>query len=59
MVNQNSDLALIEEYLIKNQIINKHPILTKFLVNEYLSQSNLDKACEFFQKMLSLCQMNI
>ena len=47
---KNSDLALIEEYLIKNQIINKHPILTKFLVNEYLSQSNLDKACEFFSK---------
>ncbi len=49
---KNSDLDLIEEYLIKNQIVNKHPTLTKFFVNQYLSQSNLDKACQIFSKNL-------
>ena len=34
---KNSNLELIEEYLIKNQIINLHPKLTKFLVDQYLS----------------------
>ena len=43
---KNSNLDLIEDYLIKNQIINLHPKLTKYLVDEYLSQSNIQKACE-------------
>ena len=47
---KNSDLELIEEYLIKNQIINLHPELTRYLVDEYLSQAKLDKACEIFSK---------
>ncbi len=49
---QNSDLELIEEYLIKNQIINEHPSLTKFLVDEYLSTGNINKSCEIFSKNL-------
>ncbi len=49
---QNSDLELIEEYLIKNQIINEHPLLTKFLVDEYLSTGNINKSCEIFSKNL-------
>jgi hypothetical protein len=32
---------LIEEYLIKNQTINLHPELTRFLVDTYLSESNI------------------
>tara|TARA_A100000164_G_scaffold340472_1_gene336401 strand:- start:566 stop:1936 length:1371 start_codon:yes stop_codon:yes gene_type:complete len=47
---KNSDLDLIENYLIKNQIINLHPKLTKYLVDEYLSKSNIKKACEIFSK---------
>ena len=47
---KNSNLELIEEYLIKNQIINLHPELTKFLVDQYLSDTNIKKACEIFSK---------
>ena len=47
---KNSDLDLIEEYLIKNQILNLHPELTKFLVNEYLSKFEIKKACQIFLK---------
>ena len=49
---KNSDLELIEEYLIKNQIVNFHPELTRFLVDEFLSEANLKKACEIFSKNL-------
>ena len=45
---KNSDLELIEEYLIKNQIINFHPNLTKFLVDQYLANTNIQKVCEIF-----------
>ena len=41
---------LIEEYLIKNQILNLHPNLTRYLVDSYLSESNLKKSCEIFSK---------
>ena len=47
---KNSDLDLIEEYLIKNQILNLHPELTKFLINEYLSKFEIKKACQIFLK---------
>ena len=47
---KNSDLDLIEEYLIQNQIINLHPELTKYLVDEHLSNSEIDKACSIFSK---------
>jgi hypothetical protein len=45
---KNSNLELIENYLIKNQIINEHPKLTKLLVDDYLSKSEINKACEIF-----------
>ncbi len=47
---KHNDLELIEEYLIKNNIINLHPKLTKFLVDNLLSESELNKACEIFSK---------
>ncbi len=50
---KNSDFDLIEEYLIKNQIFNLHPELVRYLVDEYLSDSNIDKACEIFSKNLT------
>ena len=48
---KNKDLELIEEYLIKNQIINLHPNLSRYLVDQYLSKSNVSKACEIFTKI--------
>ena len=48
---KNSNLQLIEKYLLKNQIINDHPKLTKHLVDHYLSQSDIKKACEIFSKI--------
>ena len=47
---KNSDLDLIEEYLVKNQVFNIHPKLTKFLLDEYISSSDIQKACEIFSK---------
>ena len=49
---KNSDLELIEEYLIKNQIINLHPDLSKYLLNQYLSEANIEKVCEILSKNL-------
>jgi hypothetical protein len=47
---KNKDRNLIEEYLIKNQILNLHPELSRYLVDQYLSESNIEKACELFLK---------
>ena len=48
---KDSNFELIEEYLIKNQIINLHPELTRYLVDKYLSQTNVKKSCEIFSKI--------
>jgi hypothetical protein len=48
---KNSNFQLIENYLIKNQMINEHPKLTKLLVDDYLSKSEIKKACEIFSKI--------
>ena len=45
---KNKDRKLIEEYLIKNQILNLHPNLSRYLVDQYLSEANIEKACELF-----------
>lgn len=45
---KHDNLELIEEYLIKNDILNFHPKLSKYLIDKYLSESNLDKACKIF-----------
>jgi len=45
---KHNNLELIEEYLIKNDILNLHPELSKYLVDKYLSESKLDKACKIF-----------
>ena len=47
---KEANLELIEEYLIQNQIINLHPHLTRYLVDSYLSESNVKKSCEIFSK---------
>jgi hypothetical protein len=48
---KDSDLELIEKYLIKNQITNLQPELMKYVVDKYLSQSNIKKSCEIFSKI--------
>ena len=47
---KNSNLKIIEEYLIKNQIINTHEDLTRFLVDKYLSMNSINEACNIFSK---------
>ena len=48
---KNSNFDLIEKYLLNNQVINEHPKLTKHLVDHYLSQSDVKKACEIFSEI--------
>ena len=47
---KHNNLELIEEYLIKNEILNLHPELSIYLVDKYLSNSEIDKACDIFKK---------
>ena len=47
---KNADLDLIEEYLIKNQIFDVHPKLSKFLIDYYLSKAEINKSCEILSK---------
>ena len=47
------DLGLIEKYLIKNQAVDVHPNLSRFLVDHYLSLANVEKACDIFSKNLN------
>ena len=48
---QNADFELMENYLIKNQNIDKNLKLVKFLVDEYLSKSKLERSCVIFSKI--------
>ena len=48
---KKSNYQLIENYLLSNQIINENSKLTKYLVDYYLSESNVKKACEIFSEI--------
>ena len=48
---KKSNYGLIENYLLTNQIINENSKLTKYLVDYYLSESNVKKACEIFSEI--------
>ena len=48
---KESNLELIEQFLIKNQVTNLHPELMKYVVDQYLSQSDVKKSCEIFSKI--------
>jgi len=48
---KNSNLRLIEDYLLSNQVTNENPKLTKYLVDYYLSRSEVEKSCEIFSKI--------
>ena len=43
---KNSNLDLIEEYLSKNQTFNDNPKLSKHLIDQYLSEAKIKKACD-------------
>ena len=47
---KSKDRELIEEYLIKNQILNLHPDLGRYLIDQYLAEANIEKACKIFLK---------
>ena len=51
---KNSNLDLIKDYLVKNQIINSQPKLARFFLDENLSSYNIDKACEIFDQNLGI-----
>ncbi len=55
---KNSDLDIIEEYLVKNQTFNLLPKLSRYLVDQYLSESNVKKACEILSKNTELITDN-
>jgi len=48
---KNGDFKLMEDYLVKNQNIDKNVKLVRFLVDEYLSRSELEKSCAIFSKI--------
>jgi len=49
---KNSDLVLIEEYLVKNQNFDLHPSLVRYLLDKYLSEANIEEACKIILKNL-------
>jgi len=50
---KNSNLQLIEDYLLNNQGITENPKLTRYLVDDYLSRSEVRKSCEILSKIKS------
>ena len=48
---KNSNFKLIEDYLLINQNINENLELTKFLVDYYLTKSEMAKSCEIFSNI--------
>ena len=55
---KNSNIELIEEYLLSNQTINEHTELTKYLVNYHLSRSNIEQPCKIFSKINDMIEDN-
>ena len=47
---RNASKDLLVEYLNKNQILDYHYELSRYLVDQYLSEANVEKACELFLK---------
>ena len=44
----NNDIKLIENYIFKNANINQNINLVKFVVNDYLSNGEIENACNVF-----------
>ena len=45
---KNSDLEIIKQYLVKNKIVDSEYELTRYLIDQYLAESDVDSACEIF-----------
>lgn len=50
---KNNNLKLIEEYLDKNKNVDENSKLIRFLIDEYLSDSKIEKACSTLFKINS------
>jgi hypothetical protein len=48
---KDSNFELIEEFILKNQVANLHPELMRFMIDDYLSKSDIKKSCEIFSKV--------
>jgi len=48
---QNNNLNLIKNYIIKNNKAPVAPLLIKYYLNQYLSNADLEKACEIFNEI--------
>jgi len=53
---KNSNLELIENYLLNNQIVNENPKLARYLVDEYLTNSKVEKSCKIFSKIKEIIE---
>ena len=53
---KKSNLKLIEDYLVNNKIVNENPKLTRYMVDQYLSRSEIKKSCQFFSKIESFIE---
>ena len=48
---KNKNLELIEEYLIKNLNIENNKKLIRFLIDDYLSKSEIEESCKVLSRM--------
>ena len=55
---KNGDFKLMEDYLMKNPNVDKNEKLIIFLVDEYLSRSELEKSCEIFSNIREVINNN-
>ena len=55
---KNGDFKLMEDYLMKNPNVNKNEKLIIFLVDEYLSRSELEKSCEIILNIKEVIDNN-
>ena len=55
---KNGDFKLMEDYLTKNPNVNKNEKLIIFLVDEYLSRSELEKSCEIILNIKEVIDNN-
>ncbi len=47
---KNNEIKLIEDYVIKNKGFEENSELIKFVVNQHLSKSDLEKSCDILSK---------
>jgi len=47
---KNSNFDLIEDYINQNKSLNDNPKLSRHFIDHYLSESNLEKACDIFSE---------